>query len=870
MDFRRATDIVVHADLTDQANDLPAALTVLVTHLRTHTLSSSQSDIICISLIERVAAHLSTSALGATPSVVRTFHTIFLRLPPALAFSHLLSALSPSSVATDLLAETLIHFTTHPPAAPRLTRLISTADETIPSALAHLPSRLANVQGTPHQDTPVLDESAYFKALSSALVAVSKADTALSRTYRKIVSSLATTGHAQSLLHAHLGVDDSTRLTALFCQASPAAQAILLREALSLHVTHSQTITLATALRHGIATDAGLRSLCVSRVPFARPLLRRPRVSLLRLVKAVADNTDGLDAAIATWADEEFARGADVPFQRQVTRVLLYYLRRTPREHGLGLLDVARGIQLRLGESDIRLRRYAMVVGEAASRRDGTGETLAFDRVGVRQERELEERAAGRDGGSDDGDSDFSELAACVNDPFSDVESNELDGIEGGSNVEPLETNESASINGGKMDEKRKADAQHANGTALGSISATQVDERPLSDWEVVGDDWSSAASYEQTSSDSDNEQDLYRDEAAVREQLPSAHSVPRLLALLRQVNASTDGAPALDAATAASALRVARARAATASETIRAAAPELCLEATRVDVERYPDVHISELSTVRDEAALAFLAIDLGGCAVLLVQRIVCGPSADLAARERALALLGTAVRAAEEREKEAGGVDASTSERESEKQLIQPVGTVVRRLRAAPRHVRGRAVHGEPFARLFRVLVDGLLSGGGADFVDVDGRDVRLWAHALVVAATAARAAGAGACGRALRAETLELGVRHVARLNGDPVARRAVALAVGAVVDGMTDGEVEEAAGLSAPAARRTGIIVLPKDDGIDDEDGRGEVTRECFDWLTTAAEGDADVGVRRFAAISMRKWAVRLESINNNDD
>lgn len=71
--------------------------------------------------------------------------------------------------------------------------------------------------------------------------------------------------------------------------------------------------------------------------------------------------------------------------------------------------------------------------------------------------------------------------------------------------------------------------------------------------------------------------------------------------------------------------------------------------------------------------------------------------------------------------------------------------------------------------------------------DFIDTEGRVFHVWEQGLVTQTVIARCGGASSEVRWMREDLTDLCMNFVARIDGDPVVRRGVALALGSVVDG-----------------------------------------------------------------------------------
>lgn len=884
---------------------------------------------LCRLLLEKITPFLTSSHSPASATlsstnrrlITRLFDTCFLQGIPIVAFRELTTRLvkSSSHPSTDpnvdpraVIARTLVLFVAHTTGGTqRLAQVIAHSDDAdiegandtdVVNNLVHLPSRLLNIlfsqsdtdddvenahlfssiisdndcndnrtkldsKGSTDTKLP-LSEREYMRTLCEALYLQPKtSDIVRERVVRTLMSRIITLGYAPTLVSVLISHNDVTKAQELLKLAASSRAHALLRALFEAPVksSHSEQFVrdvLACLVTH----DRAARDACIYRIPFSRPLLRTPRLSLTRLVTTMCnfrtsdeDNIhdsvrdDALMTAIENWSDEAFALGADVSMQRQVTRLLLYYLRHTAASNSAlrGVtafpsssvtLDIARGVQLRLDESDIRLRRHAMVIAEAASRHAGDPKPLSFDRIGLDDSLRSIKKTIGDNATDEDGDSDFSDIALSVGQPrpHDEKERNE--------NVSP------ASV---ASDEKRMSKAasdltrndSHVNhGTEYSKRKTDKADSeqnrdlvvrykwpcRELSDDWQGEDDWSSVDSFEQTSSeDEDRDPHTYRNEEALREKLHAPDSVGRLLAFIREMNNSDGGAVTIPPEAALPALRLIKSRADTrrGTEAFRIASLDLCLELSIFDPERYPDDTMDALKSARELALTAVLRLDIGVAGAGLVSQVVCGPSADVGRRLETLSILSNAVRL--------------------EAEFVNAQGTkVVRGLR------RGTQLLAEQFVHVFHTIVSSFCAenAGNADFINVEGRDNELWARALIALAALARGAGATLEGSAMRKELLSVVLDRVApSVRADVVVRRAMALVIGSVVDNMTENELSQAFRGSSNST-----VIYIREAGVDEKD-LSRLADRALEWLVATAEDDADVGVRRFAALGLRKWA-----------
>lgn len=215
-----------------------------------------------------------------------------------------------------------------------------------------------------------------------------------------------------------------------------------------------------------------------------------------------------------------------------------------------------------------------------------------------------------------------------------------------------------------------------------------------------------------------------------------------------------------------------------------------------------------------------------------------------------------------------------------------MRRIGTVTRRVRRvgqwkAAVNVSGMEVlrpwDDDGLGRVFDALAGRLCGGGGAEFISLCGRDTQLWAQGIVTLAVLGSMTGVteAACG--MRGDVVEIAVSQVlgSEAEADVVVRRGCALALGAVVEAMTDGEVRgrvvggvvsgEVAGMGIGMGATVGLGELFGGGGGGGDIGEGDIAAvgRAGDWLQEAARGDSDVGVRRFAARALRIWAHRVE-------
>lgn len=869
----------------------------------------------------------SSATLSSTNRqlVTRLFDTSFLRGIPIVAFTELTATLAKSSFHTNtgpnadsrsVVARTLVLFVARSiGGTQRLAQVIAHVDDAevgsvndsdVVNNLVHLPSRVLNIlfskpdtneddddddaaadqidnsySNNDFSDDSIehdfknattsklpLSEHEYMHTLCEALyLQPDTSDIVRERVVRALLSRIITLGYAPTLISVLISHSDVAKSQRLLKLAASSRVHSLLRALLEAPVQNSHSEQFVrSVLTYLVVHDRAARDSCIYRIPFSRPLLRSPRLSLTRLVTTVCNLsisdennveavcTDALTTAVENWSDEAFALGADVSMQRQVTRLLLYYLLHSavlvtaPRGFAtLTLpsvtLDIARGVQTRLDESDIRLRRHAMVIAEAASRHARDPKPLKFDRTGLSDSRRSIQKTIGDSTANEDGDSDFSDIALSVGRPGPVIE-NEIDANFTSSSFaldqkEAIKTpSEATKLNGpGSSTEpeciKRQTD-EVSNGRKRNLVVRHNWPCLTGSDDWQEEDDWSSVESYEQTSSEDESRSpNDYGDEEALRKKLQAPDSVWRLLAFIREMNSSDGGAVTIPPETALSALRSVKSRADTRRGTnaFRIAALDLCLDLSIFDPERFPDDTVDALKLARESALTAVLRLDIGVAGAGLVSQVICGPSADVGRRLETLSILTNAVRL--------------------EAEFVNAQGVnIVRGLR------RGTQLLAEQFVHVFHTLVSSFCAekAGSADFINVEGRDSELWARALIALAALARGAGATLEGSAMRKELLSVVLDRVAQsVRADVVVRRAMALVIGSAVDNMTENELSQV----LEGSSNTAVIYVHEAD-VDDKN-LSRLADRALEWLVAAARDDADVGVRRFAGLGLRKWA-----------
>lgn len=880
-----STAIRVLADKQAEHSDLSEALTRCASIVTHQTIDPDVFTTLCIALIDVVLPRLAQD-----DHLLRKFHDIFMFGVPSVSFYLLSSGLTSlkDSFCVESLATTLIHFVSD---SSRISHVISKHHNTdLVNHLLHLPSRMSNILLSQNTKVQLLDEAAYFSTLATAIfIQPTTSDVQRDRIVSELLARLVVMRKSNILVstvlnrafadsHSDLDVKVK-RVVSLLQKAPPSTMPHLTRALIEDDQCNSESF-LISVLSRLLLNNRSARNAVFYEIPFRHPMLSHVRRATRRIVRSLCQDAGlvngGLIASAEMWSAEEFALGAGVKLQRQVTRLLLHYLRAAAKLNAKDpdkrddqvMMIIVEGVHARLNEEDIRIRRHAMVVGEAASRHARDENPLTFERDGMKQARKEQNRIVGDDEPDDGGDSDFSEIGHSVGSgEKSPSDDDETDDDE--TNIVPNSTADNVNFAG------MKSGNDKASTEMIPDISKTNVSsftggngkrrrassnvvytwpEPATEDWENE-DDWESPAEYESSSDDeaifgedSSSRSELKNDVAALRKKLPAPMSVGRLLELLREMNGSDSGAVTVQVEEAIAAMRVIGAHTSSKMEertrAIRPAAPSICVELVRFEAERYPDEAVEELLNARENALVSIIQVDVAACGTELVQTVICGGTADIGRRLYALSVLSKAVVSSQivthDKRSDVGTMTKSIVATPKQRAL-QPYGSdaTIARVRKT-----------EGLTLIFRALVEGVCAGASADFVEPDGRDCRVWAQALVTLATLADAAGKGTHGRWMRGELMDVAMNRVARINGDPMVRRAIALVLGHVVDGMADDE------LSGAFMEKADIVLLVRDKE------EGDVPSKCVEWLQNASENDADVGVRRFAVVAIRKLSNRI--------
>lgn len=890
MNLEEATHFLVSTTLCTDATPLTEALAIIAKAVQNGPIHSSQYTLIARALVDKVAPRLSTLPPAFSDLACTHLESILLNGDAAVAFGELTTAIRTFSTAgADVIARTLTLFVDERlGAVGRLRRVLSSGDvRDYVSMIVHLPSVLRNVLCETALDgckvESVVEDGVYFGTVAEAVyLQTNTSDAVRDQALAELLRRLVRMKLATVLVRRWLRKGNVRKIVTTALRAPQVAVPDLMHALFNLKcddATSSQVlskVTVALVSESPVACEA-----CIGRIPFERPLLTRQRTGLKRIARAVHVG-GGMDALVRAmnvvaerWSAEEFSIQADMQLQRQVTRLLLYYLRRARDveetrvmigEESL-MMILVQGVHHRLGDNDLRIRRHGMIIGEASSKHCDEKKPLKFEREGMKEGRRDEARVIGDDRFEDGGDSDFSELADRVDKDLSDEDvedeygDNETARRREDTGTERDDVKHITDANAAMArEEKNPADRE-------GQHSKRLIDAKAESFWSrgsatqarwAAEDDWSSMGSYESSSSDSDADAGTSRwrtDYERIRRKIAAPMSVVRLLGLLREVNANDGGGLNVEAKTCLAALKMVKRLAEEGfgkrRGVLRECGGEVLVEISGMDVERYPDEYVGGLEEAREDAMLKLVEMDVVGCGMRLVEEVICGKGSDVGKRSEGMRILSAGVRGAKERAVDMSKREVERRLKEEKKEGNGEIGRVTRRLSRRRKEevvVKGELREGwddEGLGRLFYRLLGGLCEGGGGEFLDVIGRDSQLWASGLLCGIALAGAAGVSKEGCEMREEILRVVVEKVIRECGDVSVRRACALALGAVVESMGEVEVEGMFG-----RREIEVVEIEG------------VVEEGVEWLSRAAERDADVGVRRLAGRTLGIWRRRL--------
>lgn len=872
--------------LNVEENDSEAlleALATVVDHLKRSRVDVVRYEQLCSAILETSLTRL-VSVLSRKNHGTSLLTQLFLVGDSSTSFNKLCTSLGSETGEIEFVTHVLKCFLDRETGGVNRLRSVLQGMETAKTAafLVHLPTVIANslpVLAEGSHASLILEPDDYYRSLSEALcsqllISDNQKQIALANLLRRIVILKRSDQIIKSCsLHS------VEAITSIVLKAPQSSIEALIRCMLCFHSEDAAAQKrIANALPKVLKLSTEAREACINRIAFSRPLLQNQKTSLRRLVDAVSSSSEGssvlfraVSVAAETWSNTEFILGADLRLHRQVTRLLLYYLldakvcKTISLENSDGfMLEISPGVEQRLGENDLRIRRHGMLIGEAVSRLCNDNANLQFDVNEVEQViEETQVLMNSDDSGKDESDSDFTELSRQV-------------GTVSARNIVSVEQ-EMAALSmekesvGAMVTMSRPRRSTPAR-TTLSPLLKAELSQEAIeslnkrlarssddigdttSEWEKE-DDWSSVCSWEEAeameSSIPDGMQLEYKDYLNLQKEMSSPMSLPRLLALLGDANSSGSGAIKITSETVMSALGLVSAscKAAHQSAGLKATAVQLLLEVNRVDVNRYPDEYEEEMRRLRADAMENLVQVDLGKCGIALVEKIICGDCSDIARRLEGLVILSSAVRNVRKRYV-AERVQGNT--RQKQGLIVRQVGEKIRQKRNLEADDLRTKWDEEGAVQVFFSLADGLVSGGGGSFVDIEGRDSEVWSRGIVTLATVA-ASCVGVYGGDVRRQVMVLCMGRLARLETDSVMKRAIALALGAVMEAMTDVEVKEELMGSISEIR---LMSRAGDNGQ-------EVGQQCYEWLVSATE-DSDAMVRRFASMTLAKWAGRVES------
>lgn len=901
--FEDAKRSILEFSPHDYISDVISSLQAVSERISRKNINADAYSDIVMALIDKVAPALASWPQNENEKGCRFFDSILLDGYASIAFREMSASVLSRSDGCEVVARTLVLFVAKQLGGVQRLRsaLQATDARDHVTALVHLPERVLNVLYAESEDSfndgTILREEDYYETLAESIYLQPRApdldrDQALSEILRRIVRMK----QANTIISCWLSKGNVESITAAIFRTPQSSLEPLVR---ALLVAKADSCANNERIRHVLCRVVkGSRiacEACISSIPFQRPLLKRPKTALSRLARAVGEAAGkhvlkrALRIAAEKWSDEDFAIAADVQLQRQITRLLLYYLHLTSdleeyKQIGENavMMTLVNGVHVRLGQNDVRIRRHGMVIGEASSRHCGDEKPLSFNRKDMTDARQEDARIAGDERIENGGDSDFTELAHNLQDELPDEEI--IDGTiqESQKLSSPPETQTMAvqAVRHNHGHDLELNSARRRRRKSSPSRSGLVVTEEEGKWWKDANgneyewtnvDDWDSIESFDMTSSSEDETGSLHqrrrkvhRDFEAVRKKISAPMSVARLLGLLREVNKGGSGGLVVNAATTAATLRTIARRAEKSflqsGTTMHVAGTELIVEVAAVETHRFPDEFMEELGAARRHAMQKLMEMDVAGCGVSVVERIICGPHSSIGKRSECLSMLSAGIRGAQERVKESerqGNEEEDKAMREIEaKAEASRIGTVTKRSRLAGRKKAVaigslKAWDDEGLDRVFQSLAQGLVGGGGADFVRLMGRDKQLWAQGIITLGVVASVSGVSEEAQRMRGDVVEIAINEVlaSPAEEDSVVRRGCALALGAVMEAMTDAEIQGRVGgrMEIANVREREIFAA----------------RRAAEWLEQAATGDRDVGVRRFASRTLRILADRVK-------
>ena len=835
MELLREVQLVDEKSLPSQVEQL---LVNAATQVKQGRFSDTVYESLVRAIIDRVAPYISNRNLPPTCTTCLRFDDIFLNGVFHVAFDVLVEALRPNIPGADLLARTATLFSSRNSGGlRRLTSVVShtgsagSTPSKLASSFVHLPSRIANAahSGTT-TNIELLDEKSHVMTLALAIIRQPTAkdvsrDALISALLAAIVrlNQMSYVIFAWAIENVQINKAlDVILLTPQHCTFD------IVRDILELPRNHSKfSIQLITVLLKNSSTA---RAVITNVTRFTTRPLRRPRISVLRLINAMKSALDQDSYVIAmrnaaeTWGSERFAKHADVHSQRLLTRIVLLHFRAAIniQQDKLSVfsLRIAQGVSYRLDHGDTRIRRFGMIVGEAFSKLVRDENVLKFPREKLLFENEVSE---------DDGDSDFSDIANNFEKDCFEVDMNE-------ENVEEQQAKNVVP----KIEKKKEKFTCWDGGKALD----------PPQSWELE-DDWTDLESVD--TDDSEEEEVLTerlhatrRDYEEVKKKINAPMSVARVLAMLRTASAGTDEALEYDAEIVTSTLRTVSTRAKTAKngDSIYLAAVDLARAVVLIDSTRFPDEHAPFVSATRRDAVLALAQLDINKVGELLITDFAVGEHSDLQRRTETLLFLSDAVKTVSSR-----GIVKQNTQLEPKRSVGS--GTVTRRNTIKSKQIVG--VTNEftvCAARLFFLLANGLKIPKQFSILRPFAEtEPSFYAHVLGTLATLLTLSGEACLQRASMSRgMLQLALR--AASHQDASVRRAAALSAGAVAGATTPTEL--ASMWQSSHDVKISSISTESDPGV-------------LEWLTNAGENDPDILVRRFATIAIGKWQTHVRAI-----
>lgn len=629
MDFTSAKQFIIELGSVVDVKLLQSALSTISQNTARISKTPDEYSVLCRALLDKVSPILIRNHDRIIEEVWIHMETFFLFGSPATAFEELCTTLNVTSEFGEVAARILVLFVNERTGGvSRLTHVLQRATQPeVVASLLHLPSRITNVllstsltETTPRE---ILDENEYFGILAEAIFHQPlTSDIERESILKDLITRMVTLKRAGTLTQRFVLLGNTDKIVSMVSLAPHRALDPLIRALLDQKLaTRLQERQMFGALRSLLRDNHFVRDLCIHVIPFQRPLFKRPKSALKRLVRTVVRTCspdvveDALMTAVERWSAEDVAAYEDVRVQRQITRLVLYYLRYTfktqPESSHVAhsvMMTLVDGVHARLDANDVRFRRHGMVVGEAASRYSRDKKQLRFEREHAKHVQQREKKAIGDDLDEDGGDTDFSDLANEVGQGEPDSENE--NGIEGdetqSENKKVLASVPEQHTSDFEQQEERK----NAQSKTSPTSQRTPSKRKPSSggtgfaptlsaltgEWQGE-DDWTSIESFAMTDSSEDDEvpgfcgkKALRQDYLELRQKISSPMSVPRLLGLLMDVNKSDGGSIAVEAHVVIAALRTLASRAEanfTQDGTLRSAAVELCLEIGRIDPER-------------------------------------------------------------------------------------------------------------------------------------------------------------------------------------------------------------------------------------------------------------------------------------------